>query len=200
MNQFERVYLESTDVEKNMGLHWYTDQHAYLKDMSNHFNIPLDIVCGITAVLSPMVSWQENVNMTYHVLKFKGKVPASVKMPGFKSNVRKALRIYRGKKVFPSLSGPKVTQFYYNLLNPFDEEAITIDTFMIACYYDSRELGVIKKYTSEKHVEFLKNELRELAVKHALLPLQLQAIIWLAYHRIVRSMGSYGSQLTLKIF
>lgn len=200
MNAFERTYLESTAIEKNMGVHWYADQHAYLKDMSEHFDISLDLVCGITAVLSPMISWQENVNMTYHMLKFKGKIPSNIKMPGFKFNVRKALKIYRSKKVFPYLSGPKVTQFYYNLLNPFDDSSITIDTFMIACYYESRDKYALKKYTSDKHIEFLKNELRELAVKHALLPLQLQAIIWLTYHRIVKSMGSYGSQLTLKIF
>lgn len=183
-----------------MGLHWYTDQHNYLKDMAQHFDVSLNVVCGITAVLSPMVSWQENVNMTYRVLKFKGKVPKNIKMPGFRRNMNKALGIYRTKQVFPHLSGPKVTQFYHNLLNPFCDDAITIDTFMIACYYDSQDKGMIKKYTSEKHVEHLKGELREIAIKYMLLPLQLQAIIWLTYHRIVRSMGSYGSQLTLKVF
>jgi hypothetical protein len=200
MNNFERTYLESTEIEKSMGLHWYTDQHNYLKDMAEHFNIPLRIVCGITAALSPMVPWQQNVNMTYHLLKFKGKVPRSIKMPGFKGNIRKAIKIYMTGEVFPTLNGPKVTQFYDNLLNPFDDKAITIDTFMIACYYESTDKDSIKKYTSEKHIEFLKWELNAIAEKYSLLPLQMQAIVWLAYHRVVKSMQSYGSQLTLKIF
>ncbi len=200
MNEFEKVYLQSTTVEKAMGIHWYSDQHNYLKEMSDHFGIPLNVTCGITAVLSPMVSWQENVNMTYHILKFKGKLPSGVKMPGFKTNVKKALRIYKTKRVFPTLQGPKVSQFYENLLNPFNEDAITIDTFMIACFYGLTNKENCKRYTSEKQIEILKNELRELSTKYALIPLQLQAIIWLAYHRIVKSMQSYGSQLTLKVF
>jgi hypothetical protein len=200
MNNFERVYLGSTEIEKSMGLYWYSDQHGYLKDMALHFDVPLKVVCGITAVLSPGVSWQANVNMTYHILKFKGKVPASVKMPGYRANVKKALRIYKSKRVFPSLSGPKVTQFYLNLLNPFNDGAVTIDTFMLACYHNIPDRKEVGKYSNEKSIEFLKTEVRSLAVKYDLLPLQFQAIVWLAYHREVKSMGSYGSQLTLKIF
>lgn len=200
MNNFERVYLESTEIEKNMGLHWYQDQHNYLKDMSTHFDIPLNIVCGITAALSPMVSWQQNVNMTYHILKFKGVMPTNIKMPGFNVNVKKAIKIYKNNSVFPYLSGPKVTQFYQNLLNPFHEESITIDSFMISCYYGTMDKGEIHKYSNEKHVEPLKDEIRTLANKYDLLPLQFQAITWIAYHREVRSMQSYTGQLTLKIF
>jgi len=199
MNNFERTYLESTETERVMGFHWYQDQHNYLRDMAEHFDVKLDVVCGITAALSPMISWQENLNMTYHVLKFKGRVPSNVKMPGFKINVQKAIKIYRNKEVFPHLNGPKVTQFYQNLLNPFDCESVTIDTFMIACYYQADKYGV-KKYSTERWVEFLKSEIRTLSWRYGLLPLQFQAIVWLAYHRIVRSMGSYGSQLNLKVF
>lgn len=200
MNNFERVYLESTEIEKNMGFHWYQDQHNYLKDMSTYFDVKLSITCGIVAALSPLISWSVNVNLAYHILKFKGKLPRHLKTPCLPANLKKALKIYRTKKVFPTLSGFKVTQFYANLLNPFDENSITIDTFMIACYYDIFDRKETGKYAREKGIEFLKSEIKELAQKYNLLPLQFQAIVWLAYHRVVRSMGSYGSQLTLKIF
>jgi hypothetical protein len=200
MNRFEEVYLSATEIEKNMGRLWYSDQHNYLKGMSEHFDVPLNVVCGITAALSPMVSWQLNVNMVYHVLKFRGNVPKNVKMPGFKSNVKKAIKIYKKRAVFPHLNGPKVTQFYENLLNPFNSDCVTIDTFMLACYYDIQDKTQLRKYSSEKNIEVLKNEVKTLSEKHSLLPLQFQAIVWLAYHRIVKSMQSYGSQLTLKIF
>jgi len=199
MNNFERTYLESTETERIMGFHWYQDQHNYLRDMAGYFDVRLNVVCGVTAALSPMIAWKENLNMTYHVLKFKGRVPSNIKMPGLKGNIRKAIKIYRNKKVFPYLNGPKVTQFYQNLLNPFDSESVTIDTFMIACYYQVDKYGV-KKYSTEKWIEFLKGEIKTLSDKYNLLPLQFQAIVWLAYHRVVGSMGSYGSQLNLKVF
>jgi len=200
MNNFERTYLGSTEIEKTMGFHWYQDQHNYLKDMSAHFNVKLEVTCGIVAALSPLISWQENINIAYHFLKFKGKLPSNVKTSCFKINLKKALKIYRTKKVFPTLSGFKVTQFYANLLNPFDENSVTIDTFMIACYYDILDRKETGKHAGEKGIEFLKSEIRALAIKYDLLPLQFQAIVWLAYHRIVKSMGSYSRQLTLKIF
>ncbi len=200
MNNFEKVYLQSTEIEKNMGLHWYSDQHNYLKDMSAHFDIPLDIVCGITAVLSPLISWQKNLTLSYHIFKFKGKLPVNLKTSCFSLNLKKAIKIYKSKKVFPALHGPKVTQFYLNLLNPFDDNSITIDTFMIACYYDISNRNDIRKYSTEKEIEFLKSKIKKLSEKYDLLPLQFQAIVWLTYHRIVKAMGSYNSQLTLKIF
>jgi hypothetical protein len=200
MNNFERVYLQSTEIERAMGLHWYADQHSYLKDMANHFDVPMKLVCGITAVLSPQISYQQNINLAYHVLKFKGKLPSNLKTPCFSLNLKKAIKIYKSKKVFPSLRGPKVTQFYLNLLNPFDDNSITIDTFMIACYYELSDRNDCSKYTGEKNIEFLKSEIKKLAGKYDLLPLQFQAIVWLTYHRIVKSMKSYNSQLTLKIF
>jgi hypothetical protein len=200
MNNFEKTYLQSSDIERTMGLHWYADQHNYLKDMAGHFDIPLNVVCGITAVLSPLMAWQENVNLTYQILKFKGKLPAIFKTACFPLNLKKAIKIYKSKKVFPTLKGFKVTQFYENLLNPFKDNSITVDTFMIACYYDLSDRKQVKPYNGEKGIEFLKSEIRDLSVKYNLLPLQFQAIVWLAYHRIVKSMGSYSGQLTLKIF
>jgi hypothetical protein len=200
MNNFEKVYLQSTEIEKNMGLHWYADQHNYLRDMGGHFDIPLDVVCGITAALSPLISWQLNVNLTYHILRFKGKLPSNIKTSCFPLNLKKAIKIYKSKKIYPSLRGPKVIQFYLNLLNPFDDNSITIDTFMIACYYDIKNRDDTRKYSTEKEIEFLKSEIKKLSEKYNLLPLQFQAIVWLTYHRIIRSMGSYNSQLTLKIF
>jgi hypothetical protein len=200
MNNFEKVYLQSTETEKIIGLQWYSDQHNYLKDMASHFDVPMELVCGITAVLSPSISWQSNVNLTYHVLKFKGKIPSNIKTPCYRINLKKAIKIYKKKRVFPTLSGPKVTQFYLNLLNPFDDNNITIDSFMIGCFYDISDRKNVGKHAGKKSIEFLKSEIKELAVKYDLLPLQFQAIVWISYHRIVKSMASYNSQLTLKIF
>jgi hypothetical protein len=200
MNNFERCYLQSTENEKAMGVNWYLDSHNYLKEMSNYFDIPLNVTCGIVAVLSPMIAWQQNVNLAYHLLKFKCKIPKNIKNPSFPANFRKAIKIYKTKKVFPYLRGEKVTQFYQNLLYPFKDTSITIDTFMIACYYNLSDKKDCKKYFVPGQIEILKNEIKILSEKYSLLPLQFQAIVWIAYHREVKSMQSYSGQLTLKIF
>jgi len=199
MNQFEKTYLESNQFERNAGFHWYNDGHNYLKDMSIHFNIPLKIVCGIIAVTSPSLSWSQNTILTYNILKFKGKL-SHIKTPCYKANLYKALNIYKTKRVFPHLRGPKVVQFYLNLLNPFDDSCITIDRFMISCYYNELNIDHLKRFMTPKHIETLKVEVKKLSIQYDLLPCQFQAIVWLTYHRIIKSMTSYSSQLQLKIF
>lgn len=200
MNNFEKTYLESNQFERNAGFHWYNDGHNYLKDMSIHFNVPLKIVCGLVAVISPGLSWSQNTLLAYHILKFKSRLPSFIKNACYPANLKKAVAIYRTKKVFPHLKGPKVVQFYFNLLNPFDDGCITIDRFMISCYYNELNIDSLKKYMSPKHIETLKVEISKLSIKYDLLPCQFQAIVWLAYHRIVKSMVSYSGQLQLKIF
>ena len=199
MNNFESTFLQANQFERNAGFHWYNDGHNYLKDMAKHFNVPLKIVCGIVAVTSPGLSWSQNTILTYNILKFKGKL-SHIKTSCYKANIYKALNIYKAKKVFPYLRGPKVVQFYFNLLNPFDNSRITIDRFMLSCYYNELNIDNLKKYMTPKHIESLKFEIKNLSVRYDLLPCQFQAIVWLTYHRIVKSMVSYSGQLQLKIF
>lgn len=203
MNEFERTFLMANDQERAMGFHWYLDAHNYLKAMAAKFNKPLSMVCAMVAVTSPLLAWSVNVNLAYNLLKNKGKFVSRGKAPCFRRNLNKAQAIYKTKKVFPSLRGPKVEQFYQNLLEPLSDEAITIDSFMIACWIGNGTKPkdrTIKHYSSENGIEILKNEIRVLAVKYDLLPLQFQAIVWIVFHRLLKSMASYNGQMYLKIF
>ena len=56
------------------------------------------------------------------------------------------------------LRGPKVEQFYLNLLNPYDKNAITIDTFMLSCWYGITDRDMLSKYSYARYVEPLKEE------------------------------------------
>ena len=199
MNNFEKTYLESNQFERSAGFYWYNDSHNYLKDMAVHFGVSLEVVCGIVAVTSPGLAWNQNTLLAYNILKFRGKL-LNIKVLGYRRNFQKAITIYRTKKVFPYLRGPKVVQFYFNLLDPFNDKVITIDRFMLSCYYNELNIDNLKKYMSPKHIENLKVEIQKLSVQYDLLPCQFQAIVWLAYHRIVKSMNSYSGQLRLKIF
>ena len=200
MNNFESTFLQANQFERNAGFNWYLDNHNYLRDMSKAFNVPLKITCSIVAVLSPGMAWQQNVNLAYNILKFKGKLPVHIKTSCYRANLKKAIQIYKTKKVFPFLHGPKVEMFYYNLFNPFREQYVTIDRFMLACYYNELNIDNLKKFMTPKHIETLKQEIRILARQYELTPCQMQATIWLTYHRIVKSLLSYSGQLQLKIF
>lgn len=200
MNNFEKLFLQANENERAMGFHWYLDAHNYLNSMADYFDKPLDIVCGITAVLSPMIPWNIDVNLTYNILKNKGKRP-TVTGGAFSQNIAKALKIYKTKRVFPSLNGPKVTEFYRNLLDPWCPDCVTIDTFMISVALNCQPKDyAVKLHSTEKFIEVYKQEIKALAVKYMLLPLQVQAIIWIVQHRVLKSMASYSGQMKLNIF
>jgi hypothetical protein len=198
MTNFESTLLQANDFEKRAGFFWYLDSHNYIKEMSVSLNVKFDLACGIVAVLSPMLAWSENLNLAHQLIKFNGKLPASVKSSAFPLNIEKARKMLKAKRVFPYLRGVKVVEFYHNILNPLDPDHVTIDTFMLACHYNKNEgLG---RYFTEKHIGPLKQIIRGLGIKYSLLPCQVQATIWLTYHRIVKSTASYSGQLNLKIF
>jgi len=202
MNNFERIYLSSTESERKMGFYWYSDAHAYLKAMALEFDKPFPVVVAITATLSPRNSWAANLNQAYMLIKYKGKVPAKVKFSTFGQNVRKAKKILKTGQTW-HCSGPKVEQFYQNLINPFDANAVTIDSFMLAAWYNlslENNGRAINKYFNVRYIEPLKNEIKALANKYEMLPCQMQAIIWIAYHREIRSMVSYSGQIMMKLF
>jgi hypothetical protein len=184
-----------------MGLHWYQDAHIYLKAMASHFNKPLDMICGMVTVTSPQIPWQSNLNVVHHILKHKGKLLTGFKTNCYPLNIKKACQMYRTKKVFPYLNGPKVTAFYYNLKKPDDKKRVTIDTFMISAWNQVINKNDFKtKWHNEQYTKPLEIIIRRLAKKYNILPLQYQAIIWITYHRIIKSLSSYSGQLNLKIF
>ena len=199
MNNFEKTWLQASEGERNKGFFWYSDQHNYLKAMAGYYGIPFNVVCGITAVLSPSISWDVNLNAVRLLLQNKGKV-SGIKTTGYPLNWKKATRMYRNRKVFPYLSGDKVTAFYDNLLKPHASTKVAIDTFMIACYYGYTDKANCAKHFTPKYNKVLQDEIKILAEKYDRSPCQMQATIWIAYHRIVRSMQSYDYQLELKIF
>ncbi len=168
--------------------------------MADNYHVPLDVVCGICAVLSPMNDWKSNLNATNKVLRSKGAVRKGLNM--FSRNTDKAMNIYHSLNVKHYLKGPKVERFYINLLNPFDKEACTIDTFMMAAWTGKADKLTISRWNKPGSIELLKKKIWKHARKYGYMPCQAQAIIWLAYHREVKSMQSYGVavQLNLKIF
>lgn len=201
INNFEAVFRSANEQEMAMGFNWYLDSHNYLKAMSEATGYSLQVTCAVVAVLSPRNNWSANCFQAQEVLKARGnRRRVKIKFSTFSKNVDKAFKIAKTKDI-SYLHGPKVEQFYLNLLNPFDSDSCTVDSFIIACWYDispnSEEIG---KYAGEKNIERLKNEIKILARKHQMLPCQVQAIIWIVFHRMVRSMVSYSGQMKLNIF
>lgn len=115
------------------GLNWYEDAKDMCYAISKRFDIPVELVAGVVAVLSPNISWiiqqRHTESFIYEILNGASHTEVGY---GYLTNRLKAKKILLEKKVFPHLSGQKVTAFYHNILGDYSTPTIDIWAIRIA--------------------------------------------------------------------
>jgi hypothetical protein len=156
------------------GLKWYADMHSEMVAMSREFNAPLDVVCAVTATLSPMVEWSMNLRATRGILATgELKLENGKRVPVMHQNTSKALEIYKTGNV-GLVTGRKVPQFYNTLLDPMYED-VTVDQWMV------RAGGFLlewKKSPGPRIIRVVKAAVRDIAHRRGYRSPQIQAVIW----------------------
>lgn len=162
------------------GKQWYWEAHKVCQDIADEYNTPIDIVCGIMAAMSPQKRWEENVILckryVENVNDFKGHVR---KMVSKAHIISMYANNYKDRKAFIErmLNGPKIVSFFNNMLNPYDNSYITIDTHHLSICLGNSKV----KTCTVKQYEFLKEETLKFAKKQRLLGNEVQAILWTHY-------------------
>lgn len=114
----------------NSSKNWYRDANKLCRQIGAELNLSAEIVAGVVAVLSPNQNWliQER-----HTKKFISDILNGVDYKstgyGYYANREKASKIILNKKVFPYLSGQKVTAFYSNIVGKYSN--VTIDIWAV---------------------------------------------------------------------
>ena len=72
------------------------------------------------------------------------------------------------------LNGPKIVNFFNNILNPLDKNYLTVDTHHISICTQDYKLNRI----TSKQYKFLKEETINFANEVKIIPCELQAILW----------------------
>jgi hypothetical protein len=149
--------------------------------LSNKYAVPLPIVVGITASLSPAIKWDTNIDALEKLLL------ECVTIAGYTRNVEKAKSIYYGDygttyesvlSAFDSYTARKTRSFYINLYNPLDPTIVTVDRWMMRAAYPNILDSSAKKIPARIYSEIEKHIIG-LARRYNMLPNQMQAIIWL---------------------
>ena len=181
------TYNESSEQDRSEGIEWYAYAHLF----ADRIAPSVKVGAGVLAALSPQVSWSMNQRLARNACqyrKFTGQTGA---------NVRKARAIINGHNptdVFDSdrlERGCKVRAFYACILDPNNAHHVVIDrhAFDIAlgCFdhgIDGHVLDRIGGY------EYFADAYRKAGAELGLLPLQVQAITWLAWRRRKRTKSS----------
>lgn len=124
---------------------WYHDVNSQCTILASENNLPLNVFVGMIAICSPLVKWDsgENVNTVLNIIADVNNKEHDGKFSGFSRNVKKAKKLlidfYAGNvssdnDVLTYVTGPKVSQFFVNILYPAQNENITIDVWMYRIY------------------------------------------------------------------
>ena len=163
----------TSDVLEN-GTDWYHTAYLECLRLSRLYFVPLDVVVAIVAVMSPLLNWDRNIGAAVDVLE--GRYPKSV----FGKNANKAMAILRTWDIPAYLRGPKVNNFYSNILNAADPmsdtDCVTIDTWAAKIWgWVPKNMGV-----NPKEYEVIKADYLAAAESVNVEPKKFQAALWVA--------------------
>jgi hypothetical protein len=161
------TFLRATPAQIVDGKNWYPEARKIVGSKYSH-------APAVFAVLSPRITWQENIKGAEKILKAASQGLSVIpRVVGIRSNVEKAWAIAQDGDV-SRVSGPKVSAFFANLSG--NDERVTIDVWA------ARAAGVSDKEMShldrQRYVN-LEAAYVEVARVLGFKPSELQAICWI---------------------
>jgi hypothetical protein len=162
------------------GYYWYRAAHEWTHEVAHRYGVRPDVVAGIVAALSPGVTWDVNKRDAVALIEyFKGVRETEPTVSTYYHNVRKAGWIWNGQPIEGVLGGNKTRNFYLNILNPYDNHAVTIDRHAVKAARGMSKGGAV--VITDAQYSIVAHAYRMEASRLGLTPCQFQAITWEAY-------------------
>ena len=184
-----KVYAQATPAEIESGVVWYQDAQDTCVHMSDKHEIPLRVVVGVLAALSPNNKWVRNVKDADDLITafLNGDGVESVAPCTYKKMRDKAWVIMEtmpedDQHVLRILNGQKIVSFFSNIMG---HDTCTIDGHARNIYYGKRH-NLTSNLTNIGKREYakLQDAYNVAAKKLNLKAYELQAITWVAWRRI----------------
>ena len=187
------VYRMATPEEKRDGIVWYANAYADCKRIAVDCDVPIHIVVGVVAALSPNNKWDRNVTNARDLIEgyLNGDHVENIKVSTYNAMKNKAWAILEAMpntdNVITILNGQKITSFYQNIMG---YDTCTVDGHAKNIFY-----GVRHGLTDDK-TNVGKREYREISQAYVdagkrvrvngrpLKAFEIQAITWVVWRRI----------------
>ena len=183
------VYRMASPTEIKHGMTWYSSAFTDCKKVSTKLSLPMHIVVGVVAALSPNNKWDRNLQNAFDLCQafIEGQDLDSIKVSTYHTMKRKAWYILETMPTYDEtvtiLNGKKIVSFFRNIMG--DETDITIDGHARNIYYNDRQ-GLTTPNTNIKKLEYvdIQKAYKRASKKLGLKAYELQAITWVAWKRI----------------
>lgn len=183
--QLINLYKQAEFSHIKAGMRWYKEASDFARSLSSSHGIDYAKACGVISALSPANEWENNKREA-EAICFAYANDLDYTIQNFRTylnNVGKAISIISLSSTCDTLEkevaeilfgkvGYKTHAFYWNILLPNLDIAVTIDRHMLALM----EAGDYIK--SAKHYRECSEVVIEAAKKLNILPHELQAVLW----------------------
>lgn len=188
-----KIYDMATPEEKRDGVVWYAVALADCNRIAIDNGVPLHIVVGVCAALSPNNKWERNIVNTSDMVQafINGEDMDSFKVSTYHAMKNKAWGILEAmpnsdEEVMTLLNGQKIISFFRNIMG---HDTCTIDGHARNIAYGVREgltgsISIGKKEYAVLQEEYVKAGKKKRINGRALKAFEMQAITWVVWRRI----------------
>lgn len=184
-NRLHQHFKKCSRAEINQGKAWYNNANEFAAGLSAKYELPIEVICGVIAALSPQKDWELNKVCT--VSFFNG----NKKGLSTKINVNKAIEIRDTKDIndIPSIllgkyDGFKTHAFYHNLSKPKGCDHVTLDRHAIGLAFFSDYTTYDRIRLTKAQYNYIQDNYKAVAAFYGLLPHELQAILWIYWRNL----------------
>lgn len=174
VKNIETVYNAANKKEVNDGVTWYGRAREFCEALAYKHNLPIWKVALMVSALSPRNKWGRNKADTRAVI-LKG---LDAKCATFHTNKEKACKIFHASSLTEGLEilgkGKKTRAFFMNIYN-YNSNKVCIDSWACRIAKLGKDSPTVKQYID------LEKAYQIVAAKHGLVPMDLQAVTWVAY-------------------
>jgi len=188
-----KIYKLATPEERRDGIVWYANAYSDCNRIALDLSVPVHIVTGVVAALSPNNKWDRNVTNARELIQafVNGDGMDSVKVSTYHTMKKKAWSILEGmpdhEGVIVLLNGQKIVSFYRNIMG---DDTCTVDGHAKNIYYGERhgltddKTNVGKKEYKTISDAYVKAGKRVRVNGRSLKAFEIQAITWVVWRRI----------------
>ena len=187
------IYKLATPQEIKDGIAWYLEAYKISNEIAIECELPLNIVVGVIASLSPNNKWDRNILNARDLIKafLNGEHIESFKVSTYNAMKQKAWHIMETmpnhEETISILNGQKIVSFYRNIMG---DDTCTVDGHAFNIWRNERHgLTTDKTNIGKKLYREIQDDYVE-ACKHIktngrnLKAFEMQAITWVTWRRI----------------
>lgn len=197
-SNLRKVLGQADVIDYDEGQLAYERYNMLMQRIAIRYAQPLDRVVAAFCALSPNNDYQGNLRSLISVLEGvdQQRPWSTIQISTYRHCGQRAYNYLKGLADFElEVKGPKILNFYYNILQPRDVRWVTIDGHMVGAWRDNLKLTMKQAIPSASEYREIKAAVQRIAFDRFLVPNHVQAIIWFTRKRLARSV--YSPQLSL---